>query len=496
MNKPSTRQSPHLNPALGLVTTITIVVGAVVGSGIFRTPGSMAADLSATGVGSETLLIALWIGAGIITLLGAMSNAEVSSMIPETGGQYVYFERMYGRFPAFLYGWSVFSVIQTGSIAAIAYVFAEYTVRLLGLPQMLAGSADFSVAIPLIGEIRPFFEFSEKVIAAGAIAALTIVNYLGVRFGGIVQLSFTLLKIAALLLLGVLAFLLDPATAHGAVPSSAIATAASLPLLAGIAGALQGAFWTYDGWNNVTYIAGEVRDPQRSIPRALVVGLGTIIVTYLVVNLAYAHLLPFEEMAQSKLVASDAADRLFTDGGRWIALLVAVSTFGTVNGTILASARVYFSMARNGLFPSVVGRVHPRFRTPSGALTIQAGWSIVLLFSGTFNTLIDMLLFVSWVFYAAGGIGLFVLRHKEPDTVRPYRVPLYPVVPALFSLFALAYVVLTLYNDVVTYQANIAAGEPALFNAGLGTLLVLAGAPLYLYYRNRASRHEEEHHDG
>lgn len=484
----SRQKSDGLHPALGLMTTITIVVGAVIGSGIFRTPGSMASDLLATGVGTEGLLIALWIGAGVITLLGAMSNAEVASMIPETGGQYVFFERMYGRFPAFLYGWSVFSVIQTGSIAAIAYVFAEYTVRLLGIGLTGEAISTAGFSIPLVGEIRPFFELSEKLIAAGAIAALTLVNYLGVRFGGIIQNLFTVLKVTALLLLGVLAFLLDPTTLPGGLPASATAAAASLPLLAGIAGALQGAFWTYDGWNNVTYIAGEVRDPQKMIPRALIAGLVTIIAVYLIVNLAYAHVLPFEEMAGSVLVASDVADRLFTDGGRWIALLVAVSTFGTVNGTILASARVYFSMARKGLFPGVAAKVHPRFRTPSGALSLQAGWSILLLFSGTFNTLIDMLLFVSWLFYAAGGIGLFVLRRKEPQTPRPYRVPLYPFVPALFVMFALAYVVLTVYNDVVVYRAALASGEPALLNAALGILLVLSGTPIYLFYRRRLSR--------
>ncbi len=489
--KTSIEGQGRLNPALGLMTTITIVVGAVIGSGIFRTPGSMASDLLSTGVGTEGLLIALWVGAGIITLLGAMSNAEVASMIPETGGQYVFFERMYGRFPAFLYGWSVFSVIQTGSIAAIAYVFAEYTVRLLGIGLTGGGLATVDFSIPLVGDIRPFFELSEKLIAAGAIALLTIVNYLGVRFGGIVQNFFTFLKVVALLLLGVLAFLLDPTSAPGTLPVSATAAVASLPLLAGIAGALQGAFWTYDGWNNVTYIAGEVRNPQKVIPRALLIGLVTIIVVYLIVNLAYAHVLSFDEMAGSVLVASDVADRLFTDGGRWIALLVAVSTFGTVNGTILASARVYFSMARNGVFPGIAGKIHPRFRTPSGALTLQAVWSILLLFSGTFNTLIDMLLFVSWLFYAAGGIGLFVLRRSEPETPRPYRVPLYPFVPALFVLFALTYVLLTVYNDVVVYQEALASGEPALLNAALGMLLVLAGTPLYLFYRRRLGRSGE-----
>ena len=196
--------------------------------------------------------------------------------------------------------------------------------------------------------------------------------------------------------------------------------------------------------------------------------------------------MPLHEMSKSTLVASDVADRLFTNGGLWVAALVAISTFGTVNGTILASARVYFSMARKGMFPHVVGHVHEKHRTPAVALGIQALWSIMLLFSGTFNTLIDMLLFVSWAFYAAGGVGLFVLRKKEPDLPRPYRVPLYPFLPALFVLFALAYVGLTVYNDLVTYADATAAGEPAQLTFALGTLLVLAGTPVYLFFnRNR-----------
>ena len=176
---------------LGLFTTTTIVVGAVIGSGIFRTPGSMAGDLLATGSGGELLFLGIWIIAGLITLLGALSNAEVASMIPETGGQFVFFEKMYGRFPAFLYGWSVFSVIQTGSIAAIAYVFAEYTVRLLGVGPVATELASTIYTLPIVGDVRPFFELSEKLIAASAIAFLTIVNYLGVRFGGLIQNMFT-----------------------------------------------------------------------------------------------------------------------------------------------------------------------------------------------------------------------------------------------------------------------------------------------------------------
>lgn len=466
-----------LLPRLGLFTTTMIVVGAVIGSGIFRTPGGMAGEL-----GSPEMLLGVWILAGLITLLGALSNAEVASMIPETGGQYIYFENMYGPFPAYLYGWSVFAVIQTGSIAAIAYVFAEYAVRFFGLSPLGVDPETFSFHVPAIGDIRPTFELLEKLIAVGIIALLSLVNYIGVRFGGAVQNIFTVAKVLAILVLVGLAFVVPGAgAAANLTTDSATLGPTEFGLLA-IAAALQGAFWTFDGWNNVTYIAGEVRNPQHSLPRALVMGLGIIIVVYLLINLAYSYVMPIDEMAASKLVASDVAERLFSGGGTWIALLVMISTFGTTNGTILASARVYFSMSRRKVFPGFLGHVHPRFRTPSAALATQCVWSIMLVFSGTFDTLIEMLLFVSWIFYAAGAFGLFVLRRKYPERNRPYTVPLYPFVPALFVLFAVAYLVLTLYHDVTAYRDAVSAGEPALINSALGLVLVLLGTPIYFYY--------------
>ncbi len=473
-----------LLPRLGLFTTTMIVVGAVIGSGIFRTPGSMAGEL-----GSPEMLLGVWLLAGFITLLGALSNAEVASMIPETGGQYVFFEKMYGPFPAYLYGWSVFSVIQTGSIAAIAYVFAEYAARFFGLGGFGVDPNTLSFHLPLIGDIRPAFELQVKVIAASLILLLTAINYIGVRFGGAVQNIFTVAKVVAILALVLFAFLTPDAgsTANLTMDSETLG-AGKLGILA-IAAALQGAFWTFDGWNNVTYIAGEVKSPQRSIPRALVLGLGIIITVYILVNLAYSYVLPIDQMASSKLVASDVADKLFDGGGTWIALLVMVSTLGTTNGTILASARVYFSMARRNVFPRFLGKVHPQFRTPAASLLTQCLWSMMLVFSGTFDALIEMLLFVSWIFYAAGAFGLFVLRKKYPYHPRPYKVPLYPVVPALFVLFAVAYLILTLYNDITSYHELTATGEPALINSGLGLFLVLLGTPIYLYY-HRKSRNQ------
>jgi APA family basic amino acid/polyamine antiporter len=210
-----------------------------------------------------------------------------------------------------------------------------------------------------------------------------------------------------------------------------------------------------------------------------------VTVIYLLMNVAYAYVLPIDEMARSKLVAADVAERCFTGGGRWIAAAVMISTLGAVNAIILTSARIYFSMAQRGVFPPALGGVHPVFRTPAASIVVQGVWAILLLFSGTFDTLTDTLIFVIWIFYAAGAVGVFVLRQKESDAPRPYKVPGYPVVPALFVLFAIVYLAFTVYNDVSNYRAAVAEGRPAIINSAFGTFLVLIGAPIYFYCRSK-----------
>jgi APA family basic amino acid/polyamine antiporter len=458
-----------------------MVIGGVIGSGIFRKPGVMAAQL-----GSPEVLLGVWLLAGVITLFGALTNAEIASMIPETGGQYVYFDRMYGPFTAFLYGWAVFAVMQTGSIAAVAYVFAEYGSQFVTLPEFSPSVAAWSFHLPFIGDVAPLREIGTKGLAAALIILLTVVNYIGVKLGGVVQNVFTIAKVGAMVLLMLGAFLLPTG---GSVANLTTASTVIHPqgsLLLAIAAALQGAFWAYDGWNKITYIAGEVKEPQKIIPRGLIVGMLIVTAIYLLMNVAYAYVLPIDQMAKSKLVAADVAERCFRGGGRWIAVAVMISTFGATNAIILATARVYFSMARRNVFPQFIGRAHPRFNTPAASLVVQGIWSVLLLFSGTFDTLTDMLIFVSWVFYAAGAYGLFVLRKKEPDAPRPYKVPWYPVIPWVFILFATIYLVFTIYNDVEGYRAAVAQGKPGLINSGLGTVLVLIGAPIYFFYRAKS----------
>ncbi|HEY9176030.1 MAG TPA: amino acid permease [Verrucomicrobiae bacterium] len=481
VQKPISTTPAGLLPSLGLFSTTMLVVGGVIGSGIFRKPGVMASQL-----GSPELLLLVWVLAGVITLFGALTNAEIASVIPETGGQYVYFERMYGPFFAFLYGWAVFAVMQSASISAVAYVFAEYSTQFVPLPEFGPALANWSFHLPLIGDVTPLREIGTKGVAAALIALLTVVNFLGVRLGGVVQNVFTVAKVAAMLLLVLGAFLLPTGgkVANLTTPSDTIHLS-GLALFAGIAAALQGAFWAYDGWNKLTYIAGEVKQPQRNIPLGLIWGMLIVTAVYLVMNVAYAYVLPVDAMAQSKLVAADVAERIFSGGGRCVAALVMVSTFGTTNAIILATARVYYSMAHANVFPKVMGTLHSRFHTPAGSLWVQGIWSILLLFSGTFDTLTDTLIFVSWIFYAAGAYGVFVLRRREPDAPRPYKVPGYPFVPWVFVIFSLLYLGFTVYNDLVAYRAAIAAGKPALISSAFGLALVFIGTPIYFFYRGR-----------
>src|SRR5437588_1129851 len=286
----------------------------------------------------------------------------------------------------------------------------------------------------------------------------------------------------ALLLLGALLLPTGGSVSH-LIERSSVIHPSGVGLFLAIAAALQGAFWAYDGWNKITYIAGEVKNPQRNVPRGLIFGMLLVTAIYALMNLAYAYVLPIDDMAKSKLVAADVAEKCFSGGGRWIAAAVMISTFGTTNAIILATARVYFSMAHHNVFPKFIGNVHPRFHTPAASLVVQGIWSVLLLFSGTFDTLTDMLIFVSWIFYAAGAYGVFVLRRKEPDAARPYKVPGYPIVPWVFILFATLYLGFTVYNDIIGYQAAVGAGKPAIINSAFGTVLALIGTPIYFFYR-------------
>jgi basic amino acid/polyamine antiporter, APA family len=469
-------RQPKLAPALGFWTSVSLVTGGIIGSGIFMKPSLMASQL-----GSPELLIAVWIVAGIITLFGALSNAEVAAMMPETGGQFVFFRAMYGDFFAFLYGWSAFAVFNTAGVASIAYVLGTYTEYFLQLPRFSPETErSIQLYIPFIGSIFPLHNIGVKSVTIMVVLGLTFINYRSTRSGGDIQVVFTILKVMAMVvIIGGLLFSGKGDVSNLWVDSQTIAPA-GWGLMGAVVAAISGAFWGYDGWNNITFVAGEIKNPQRNIPKSLSTGLILCIAIYTLITLAYCYVLPVDAVATSSMVASDAAAVVMGSlGGACIALMVIISTFGTTNGNILATARVSFAMAQEKRFFAFAGKVHPRFQTPGNALWLHGLWTAMLVLSGSFDMLTDMLIFISWLFYGMSALGIFVLRRKLPHAERPYKVWGYPVVPAIFVAFTLFFLVATLVNDIRLYSA----GKTEIINSLLGLLLTALGIPLYWYFR-------------
>lgn len=460
MDKPKT----ELVRGLTLTASIMIVAGSMIGSGIFRKPATMAGQLM-----SPELLLIVWLVAGIITFMGALCNAEISGMIDATGGQYVYFQKMYGNFVSYLYGWSVFAVIQTGSQAAIAYVFGEYLGYFIKYPELPKAMQDFSFYIPVIGNIFPFAEFGPKAVAIITIFFLTGINYVGVIFGGVVQSFVTFIKIAVIVFLSIFLFTGTTGSFNNLYSGFTIPEATATNLFSLIGLALAGAFWAYDGWNNVTFVAGEVKQPQRNVPLGLLFGTLIVIVVYMLVNAAYLYVLPVDQMSKSPLVAATAAEIIFGKyGASIISIAVIISTFGALNGSILSTARVSFAMSRSKMFFESLAKIHPKFGTPHTSLIAQGLWSCLLVLSGSFDTITDYVIFAAWLFYMLGAYGVIVLRNKMPETNRPYKVWGYPYTPIIFVLFSFLFLINSIVSDME--------------NAAMGMLLIIIGLPLYFWH--------------
>lgn len=475
----TTARNEGLTKALGLFTTTMLVIGSVVGSGIFKNPASMAAL-----VGSPGVLLAVWVGAGLVTLFGALTIAEIASIIPATGGQYEYFRVIYGDFMGFVYGWSLFFVIQTGSIASITYVFSYYldsVIPLWSLPEETWRS--FAVPLPF-GVIYPLQELGIKIVTASVIILLTIINMLGVKEGGRIQNLLTVSKILAILVLVGAAFMFGSGTVTNfSTPSSTIAPT-GMALFLAIVLTMNKALWAYDGWNSVTAVAGETHEPQKTIPRALMLGSLSILAIYIIINLAYLYILDIDALAASSSVAADVARLAVGPWGlTFVAVAVMISTMGTSNGTILQSARVFFAMAKDGFFFRGLSGVHPRFHTPARALFWQCMWTCLLVFSGTFDMLTEMLIFVSWAFYGMAAYGVFILRKRMPDAARPYRVWGYPVVPIVFVVFAAAFLIFSLVSDYQNYVDGHARGEDPILNSVYGVFIISTAIPFYFWFR-------------
>ncbi|MFZ6013631.1 MAG: APC family permease, partial [Bacteroidota bacterium] len=470
-------------PTLGLWTSISLVIGGIIGSGIFMKPAVMASQL-----GSPMLLVSIWVVAGIITLFGALSNAEVAAMLPETGGQFIFFRHMYGDFVAFIYGWAAFAVFNTAGVASIAYVLGTYTEYFIQLPRLSAeAEKSINLYIPFIGSIFPLQNIGVKGVTILVIIGLTLANYRSTRFGGNIQVVFTVLKVLAMVIIVAGLFSSPTGSVKNFFQHSTVIRPEGWALVGAVVAATSGAFWGYDGWNNITFVAGEIRNPQQNIPKSLFLGLVICIFIYACITLAYLYVLPIDEIAVSPMVASDAAAVVMgTLGGGLIALMVIISTFGTTNGNILATARVSFAMAQDKQFFQWVGNVHPKFNTPGNALWFHGAWTCLLVLSGSFDMLTDMLIFVSWLFYGMSAAGVFILRKKLPSADRPYKVWGYPLVPGVFVLFTLFFLVATLVSDINLYVS----GKSAIINSLFGLLLTVLGVPLYWYFKKKYGSHQ------
>jgi APA family basic amino acid/polyamine antiporter len=453
------RESTELVRGLGGWDATLLVIGSVLGGGIFITTGDMARALP-----HEGMILLVWVIGGALTLAGALTYAELGVMFPRAGGIYHYLKEAYGPLPGFLYGWACFVVVFSGGIAGIAVGAAEY----LGTFVPFSTTANALASISLGGTTWTLS--GAQAVAAAVILALTLVNWLGLREGALLQGALTLLKIGAVVVFVAAAF---------AVPArSAVALAAPLPaggLLTAFGVAMVAALWSYDGWYGVTMSAGEMRDPARHLPIGLIAGTAACIAMYALLNLVYFRALPLAEVAGSARVGEAAATALFgAGGGRLLAAAVLVSGLGCLASTILYASRLYMPMAEDGVFFRGLAAVGPRFRTPGRSLWAQGVWSALLALSGTYDQLYTYAIFVGVLFHAATGAAVFVLRRQRPDAPRPYRVPGYPVVPALFILASLALV------------ANTLAERPMESLLGLGLLAL--GLPAYAYWRRAAVR--------
>lgn len=449
-----------LTRALGLGYVIIIVISNIIGSGVFKKIAPMAAELHS----SEWILL-VWLAAGLITLFGALSNGEVAGLLADTGGEFVYLRTIYGRFFSFLYGWSLFTVIQTAAISGVAYVFTQSLNSIITIPELLPSLQQFTIG----GLFYPFQDFGIKLTTILLILFLTFLNMSGLKSGAWVNKAVLLLVGAGLLVIVIAGLASGPGSSSGTLAVSEM-TPGNRVTLSSFYTAMLAAFWAYQGWVSVGFIGGEVKDPHRNIPRGIIAGVGIVIIVYLVVNYTFLTLLSIPQLEQinnsgNQIAAIEAVRGIWGNGGvLFISLLILIATLGCTNASILTGARPYYAMARQGLFFRGTGRLNSR-NVPAASLLWQGIWASILVLSGTFDQLTDMLIFAVYIFYGATATGVFILRRRMPDAHRPYKTWGYPVVPALFVLFCVG----LFFNTIITRPRE----------AGIGLSLILLGIPVY-----------------
>lgn len=435
--------SRELKRTLGTTDLTLLVVGSVIGSGIFLVPSSVLRESGE----SVPVAMMVWLVGGGLSLLGALSYGELGSMDRGTGGLYAYIRDAFGTFAAFLYGWTLFFVIGSGTIATLAVAASNY-----------------------MGQFGALTDVQKKIIALALIVIMMVINVRGTRGSASVQNVATGIKVVAILVMSVILFTLG--NGGPVTPEAQVATPASI---SGVGLSIISVLWAYEGWQYVTFASGEAKDPQRSLPRAIALGTTALIAIYLVANLAYLAALGPARVAASDRVAGEAmAAVLGPTAGSVIALAIILSMYSAAHATVITAPRVYFSMARDGVFFSKLAEVHPRFGTPAIAIIASCVWAGVLALSGTFEQLLTYVVFIGWIFYALGAAAVIALRIKRPDAERPFRVPGYPLTPLLFVAAAAAIVLNTIYS------------QPMQSAIGIG--MVLLGAPAYFIWRARSGR--------
>jgi basic amino acid/polyamine antiporter, APA family len=428
---------------VGLIDAIAVLVGVTIGSGIFRVPATVAAQLHTPGAA-----LLCWVLGGVIALSGALTIAELAAAMPRSGGIFAWLLESFGPLVAFVFGWTELAVIRAAALGATSTIFAEY-----------------------LGYFIPLSPMQVRYVAATLIVVVGAMNYLGVRKAAAVMSVATIAKYAAVMSLGLLAF----TAPQGGVSHFAPAWGGGVPLSL-VATALIPVMWTYDGWADLSFMGGEVKDPQRTLPLALIFGTACVLLVYLVVNVGFMYVLTLPEMAASHLVAASVAERIPLFGGIGAAVIsavVLVSTFSGLNGSVMTGPRIFFAMAERGLFFRAVARVSPRFQSPSVAIWLATGLGVFYVLENDFAQLAEKFVLGLWPFYSLAVAGVFVLRRKRPDLPRPYRVWGYPLVPLVFLAASLGMVANALWTDP--------------WKTGVTLLIILAGVPLF-YLWKRATR--------
>lgn len=446
----------ELERGLGWLSAGALLAGTVIGTGIFLVPSTIARE-----IGSVHGALLVWVFGGLLSLAGAFCYAELGAAFPEAGGEYVYLRRAYGPLWGFLFGWQQIVIGKTGSIASIATAFAMFLSFFVGELQQPFSALPIGTGIVQVNGIQ--------LVAWSVVLALTVLNYLGVVVGGRVQTVLTLLKVGAILTLALLVF------DSGKGSWRHFAAGAPVVGFGGFSAALAAVLWAYDGWNNLTMVAGEIRSPQRVIPKVLILGLAVVMAVYLLANLAYFYALPIEALQHSDRVAQDVAEVVFGDAGAAVITIAAlVSTLAALNGAILSGGRVYYAMARDGLFFRHMADLNPAHRTPGKALLLQAllACVLILIFGRdrlAFEHLFNYSIFGIWGFYGITALAVLVLRRRHPELDRPYRAFGYPWIPFVFLVVSAAFCL------------NMLIGRPA--ETTLGLAFLLAGLPFYAFWR-------------